>query len=53
MTILGHNNYIITAANAIANGIFIEGASRWGLDPVWRKINLPYQEVLFEFQTKK
>ena len=48
MSILGHHNQIITAANAIANGIFIEGASRWGLDPVWRKINLPLKEILFE-----
>ena len=33
---LGHPSPIVTVLHGICNGILIEGASRWGFDPVWQ-----------------
>jgi hypothetical protein len=30
-----YQNHFITILHAVFNGIWLEGASRWGFDPIW------------------
>ena len=41
MSFLSHHNPIISGIYGIFYGVFIEGSSRFGLDPVWNDIDLP------------
>ena len=41
MSFLSHHNPIISGIYGIFYWIFIEGSSRFGLDPVWNDIDLP------------
>ena len=37
----GHPNLIVTMAGGYTCGVYVEGCSRWGLDPVWVQIDIP------------
>jgi hypothetical protein len=41
MSFCCHPNWFVCIVHAISNGVFIEGSSRYGLDPVWKQIDLP------------
>ena len=40
VTLSAHPNWFVTALNGVVSGIFVEGCARWGLDPVWKKVDL-------------
>ena len=35
LSFLSYQNIILTVVHGVFSGIFIEGASHWGLDPIW------------------
>ena len=35
LSITGYQHVFVTVIHGLFNGIMIEGASRWGYDPVW------------------
>ena len=35
LSFLGYQSVFLTVVHGAFNGIFIEGASHWGLDPIW------------------
>jgi hypothetical protein len=39
MTFSCYQNAFVTVLHGIFNGIMIEGASRWGYDPIWEKVS--------------
>ena len=41
LSFLSHHNPLISGIHGIFFGVFIEGCSRYGLDPVWSEIDLP------------
>jgi hypothetical protein len=47
MSFLSHHNPFISGIHGIFYGVFIEGSSRFGLDPVWNDIDLPKRLVDF------
>lgn len=40
LMLCAHPNWYVTILNAICNGVFVEGCARWGLDPVWKQIDI-------------
>ena len=36
LCMMGHPSTIVTVLHGVFNGIMIEGASRWGFDPIWQ-----------------
>ena len=36
VVLLGYQSKLVVCLHGIANGVMIEGASRWGYDPVWK-----------------
>ena len=49
-TFCSHPNFLVTVAGAYSQGVFVEGCSRWGLDPVWVQVDIPQR--LTEFRAK-
>jgi len=45
MTFSCYQSNFVTLLHAIFNGISIEGASRWGYDPIWDKDEEPAQST--------
>ena len=40
-TFCSHPNILVTMVGAWSQGVFVEGCSRWGLDPVWVQVDIP------------
>lgn len=47
MSFIGYQSYLLTIVHGVFNGVFIEGASHWGLDPIWitkpKKVSIQVQ----------
>lgn len=44
ISLLGYQCYTMTLIQAVFCGVFIEGSSRWGLDPIWGGDNEAVQQ---------
>ncbi len=38
VVLLGYQSLVVTILHGFVNGVMIEGASRWGYDPVWKPL---------------
>jgi hypothetical protein len=42
LLLLGYQNWLFALVHGFANGVMVEGGSRWGYDPIWYRTQKPY-----------